>query len=549
MALAMASDNRAACAAAATCGRALHASQRVPRCAAPLTPAALLGTRRHTAPARPRAARATAAHGGGSEERAGGEAGGGGDAAGGGCPVLRAPRYVRRGWRRELSFGADPAAVQDEILRGDGLAEGNWMTMRALFVGDASLARAVLATQADAFAVSNPPHFKHILGPTNLGLLDEPAHGQLRALLAPAFTSEAVDALLPRVAALCHRAVDAWAAAGEVAAWQRAIKLLTLEIMADVVGGFQLSPEALGRLSDDFEAIVRGMAFPIPVRLFGLTPFGRGMKARRRVEALLRAQCDAYRAAAAAQPGAATTTAAPSSLLQRMLAACDPATGAALTEQQLNDNFIGLLIAGHDTTASSLGVALLYLAQTPDALAALRAEQAAVVRAHGAAITPAALAAMPLTEGVLREAWRLHPVVPVVGRAATRDVTIGDYAVRAGQRTFVALNTVTRGAATWASVAAAADSTSMPPLTEFAPQRWLPGAPGAAAAAAAQLPFGAGKRACLGAALAWAEGKTLLALVARRLSFQVDPATVTWTAFPFPVVAMDARCAPLTEQL
>lgn len=66
------------------------------------------------------------------------------------CPMLRTPGYVRRGLLRELHFMEDPAIVQDEILGGEGAAEGNWMTMRALFVGDAQLAKQVLATQVRA---------------------------------------------------------------------------------------------------------------------------------------------------------------------------------------------------------------------------------------------------------------------------------------------------------------------------------------------------------------------------------------------------------------
>lgn len=94
------------------------------------------------------------------------------DASGGGCPMLRTPAYRKRGWRKELNFGQDAAEVQAEILGGDGLcvhwcrlstgayslfppsAEGNWMTMRALFVGDAALARDVLATKAASFAAA-----------------------------------------------------------------------------------------------------------------------------------------------------------------------------------------------------------------------------------------------------------------------------------------------------------------------------------------------------------------------------------------------------------
>ena len=440
--------------------------------------------------------------------------------------MLRTPRFTRRGWREELNFGAEPGAVQAAILAGEPLAEGRWMGMRALFVGDAALARDVLATQADAFAVSTPPHFRFVLGPENIGLLDEPAHGEVRAMLAPAFSPARLAAAQPRIAALAVQRVDAWAAAGDVPAWHKEIKLLTLHIMVDVIGGVRLSEAQLRELSNDFADISAGLSFPIPIKLFGLTPFGRAMKARRRVEALMRAQCAAYLAG--------EQDAAPS-LLRDMLSARD-AVGRPLSERSLADNFIGLFIAGHDTTASSLSAAPFHVAATPDALAALRAEQAAVVAAHGGELSAAALAAMPVAEAVLREAWRLKPVVPVVGREAKRDVALGPFTIKAKQRTFVALNTITSGrAGAWADA---------PDAAAFRPERWLAGAPGAAEAMQQQMPFGAGKRMCLGAALAWAEAKTVLALVARRLDFAVEPQSVAWVDFPFPQVAMDAVCNP-----
>lgn len=295
--------------------------------------------------------------------------------------------------------------------------------------------------------------------------------------------------------------------------------------MVEVIGGFNLPEMELRALSDDFALISAGLSLPIPLELFGLTPFGKAMRARRRVEALLKRACDAERA----KPGGA-------SLLADMVSAVDGA-GAPLSERALADNFIGLFIAGHDTTAASLSVALFYLSQMPSALGALRAEQAAAAERHRAALTAAALEDMPYAEAVLREAWRMHPVVPVVGREAKVDVQLGDFAVKAGQRSFVALNTVTSGRAGAWKEASDADA--------FRPERWLPGAPGASAAAAAQMPFGAGKRACLGAGLAWAEAKTVLALVARMLSFSVDAKAAKWSSFPFPQVAMDATCAAL----
>lgn len=72
--------------------------------------------------------------------------------------------------------------------------------------------------------------------------------------------------------------------------------------MADVIGGFTLSRQDLLTLADDLAAITGGMAFPIPLELFGLTPYGRGMQARRRVEQMIMRQLELYRNASADAP-------------------------------------------------------------------------------------------------------------------------------------------------------------------------------------------------------------------------------------------------------
>lgn len=68
-----------------------------------------------------------------------------------------------------------------------------------------------------------------------------------------------------------------------------------LQVMASVIGGFTLSEQELLTLANDLAAITGGMAFPIPLELFGLTPYGRGMQARRRVERIISRQLALYR--------------------------------------------------------------------------------------------------------------------------------------------------------------------------------------------------------------------------------------------------------------
>ena len=101
--------------------------------------------------------------------------------------------------------------------------------------------------QADAFEVSNPPHFKYMLGEQNLGLLQEPRHSRVRAVIAPAFTTKRVAAALPRIAALCKRYLDTWATTGHLEAWNEQIKLFTLEVCGGMCAGAVPFARGVGR--------------------------------------------------------------------------------------------------------------------------------------------------------------------------------------------------------------------------------------------------------------------------------------------------------------
>ena len=111
--------------------------------------------------------------------------------------------------------------------------------------------------------------------------------------------------------------------------------------------------------------------------------------------------------------------------------------------------------------------------------------------------------------------------------------------LKAGTNTFVALNHLQGTDPRWAGIVGEASPALFYPERFLAPEGAAPGA---------QLVFGGGKRYCLGASLAMAEAKVLLAVVARSLAFNVDAAKTSIGGFPFPTVKMDAVTAPLKQQ-
>jgi cytochrome P450 len=189
-------------------------------------------------------------------------------------------------------------------------------------------------------------------------------------------------------------------------------------------------------------------------------------------------------------------------LLSMLLLARDPDAGA-LSDAEIRDEVVTLLLAGHETTAATLSWSLHLLAGNPDAQAAVHEE----VDALTADPTAADLDALVRTRAVVAEALRLYP--PSWG--ITRQVTVpldlpGDVEVDAGAVVVVSPWVLHRDARWWVQP------------HRFAPERWAgvdPRRP-----LPAFLPFGAGTRMCVGEGFAWTEATLVLAAIARRWSWQ-----------------------------
>ncbi len=115
-----------------------------------------------------------------------------------------------------------------------------------------------------------------------------------------------------------------------------------------------------------------------------------------------------------------------------LLAARDPETGQAMDDRDVADNLLTFVTAGHETTALALTWAFYLLSHHPESEALIAAEVEAAT--GGGKLRPEHLDALPYTRQVVLEAMRLYPPVPVVVRAAIRDVDLDGIAVRSGRR-------------------------------------------------------------------------------------------------------------------
>jgi cytochrome P450 len=194
-------------------------------------------------------------------------------------------------------------------------------------------------------------------------------------------------------------------------------------------------------------------------------------------------------------------------LLSRLLAARDE-EGCGMTDHQLRDEVVTLVLAGHETTALALFYAFYLLDQWPEAEERLAAELRAVLgdRPPTAADVPN----LRYTESVVREAMRLYPPAWGIAREALADCAIGGYHVPKGTQVFLIQLLVHR------------DGRWFEDPQTFRPERWdndlikrLP--------RCAYFPFGDGPRICIGNHFAMMEAVLILATIARRYRLRVEP--------------------------
>ncbi len=194
-------------------------------------------------------------------------------------------------------------------------------------------------------------------------------------------------------------------------------------------------------------------------------------------------------------------------LIGRMLAARDPDTGAPMTDDQIVDNLLTFLLAGHETTAKALTWTLYLLARAPDWQRRVRDEIMAV--AGSGAIGAVHLDRLETTTRVLKESLRLYPPAPVMTRLAGRDSQLGGIQVAAGTLVVLPIFAVHRHRRLWQDP------------DRFDPDRFLPEAE-ARHARTQFMPFGFGPRTCIGMSFAMIEATILLATFVRAARFEWD---------------------------
>ncbi|MGB7360693.1 MAG: cytochrome P450 [Mycobacterium sp.] len=218
-------------------------------------------------------------------------------------------------------------------------------------------------------------------------------------------------------------------------------------------------------------------------------------------------------------------------LVHALIGATDPETGQPLSDDDICNDLLIFMLAGHDTTATALTYALWALGHHPDVQDRVAAEVAAI---GDRALDPADVSQLGYTVQVLNEALRLCPPAAGVGRLAVRDITVGGYRVEAGTLLAVGIYALHRDPALWDDPATF-DPDRFSPERSAARDRWN------------FVPFAGGARSCIGEHFARLETTLALATIVR--SFVIDSTDDVFPVdVPFTTVAKGPIRAHVTPR-
>jgi cytochrome P450 len=356
--------------------------------------------------------------------------------------------------------------------------EGTWVfdsdpeAVKQVFTGDPRLLHA-----GEANVVLLP-----VLGDQSVLLLDEPEHMAQRKLMLPSFHGQRMKAYGDVMAEVAAAEIDRWPVDAAVRMRPR-MQAITLEIILRAVFGVD-EGERLTRLRDELRTTLNLLSNPRralflvllgPERLRRFPLFRRQME---RIDGPLYEEIRARRGA--------KDLAEREDILSLLLQATHE-DGRPMTDQELRDELMTLLVAGHETTATGLSWAIELLARHPAELEMLEAD---VAGGDGAYL-----------DAVIKETLRLRPVIALVLRKLMEPMEIGGRVLPAGVSVAPSIYLVHRNPDVY------------PEPERFRPERFLEQPAGTYT----WIPFGGGVRRCLGGSFAEFEMSVVLReLVARR---------------------------------
>ena len=337
------------------------------------------------------------------------------------------------------------------------------------------------------------------------GLLtsEDEQHQRQRRLIQPAFHRERLQGYAGTMVSFAERFASRWLE-GEMRDVAHEMALLTLAIAGKTLFDTDVEDRAdvIGAAVTQALAAFNIALMPYGDRLVNwpIPPARRFRDAKSRLDAIVYQMIGERRASGAAG----------CDVLSTLVAARDEeANGAGMTDLEIRDEVMTLLLAGHETTANALTWTWYLLSQYPQVRERVESE---VTRVCGDRLpTVEDLPSLTYTRAALSESMRLFPPAYLVGRRALAEYAVPntDYVLPARTVVFISQYLLHNDARFWDAPEA------------FRPERWLGGEP--ARHRYAYFPFGAGPRICIGEQFAWMEAVLVLATIARHWRLDFDP--------------------------
>jgi len=375
---------------------------------------------------------------------------------------------------------------------------------RCAFVAEPDAAWQVLTGDPSTFRMGPTNQiFRPVLGSQSLFLLDGEQHTHHRRLMAPSFHPKAIQGYASLIDEITAREIATWPE-GRPFALQEPMRRITTESIVRITVGV-CTPERdaeIRRLVPEMLEIAENPLALMPQfqrELGGRSPFGKVMEVTRRIDEILLDEINLRRHLQPHERG---------NDVMSMLAAAETHEPAYLSDREIRDEMLTLLVAGHETTANALSWAFERLLRHPTV--------------HDRLLADLAAGEVDYLDAVVKETLRQRPILPITARRLTEETKVGEFTFPRGWTLMPCIYLIHQ------------DETVFPDAGEFRPERFLEDP---RPSSRVWIPFGAGSRHCVGSHLALMTIRSVIRVVTGRTILEAD-------AEPEPIVRNNMTLAP-----
>lgn len=400
------------------------------------------------------------------------------------------------------SFRRDPPAFLTRLAALGDVTTFRMGRMQVFLINHPDLIRDLLVTSHHKFVKGRAlQRAKTLLGE---GLLtsEREHHLRQRRMIQPTFHRARINDYAVAMISDAEKLAAEWSD-GETRDIDREMMHLTLGIVGKTLFGANVDADAdaVGRAMTTIVSMFNFIMLPYSEQLekLPIPPIRRLKHARKTLDEVIYRIINARRASGEDR----------GDLLSMLLQAQDEETGHGMTDEQVRDECLTLFLAGHETTANALIWTFYLLSQNPDAERRLHEEIDEVLGDRD--VKPEDFGKLKFAEHVVAESMRLYPPAWTIGRLTTEPHRFGDFDIPKDSLVLASQFVMHRDTRFWEHA------------DEFKPERWEKLSIKEAGNKFIYFPFSKGVRNCIGEGFAWMEAVLVLAVIARKWRFELDP--------------------------